>query len=106
VPRVSRVSRVPRVARVLGVFGVLGIMDNKEFGKRLEERTRKFAVRIIRLSTNYRTLLREGLLETRSRNAGLLLGQIIEKPIAPEVKRISEIRLRFVKVKPVKPFIG
>jgi four helix bundle protein len=28
------------------------IMDNKEFSKKLEERTKKFAVRIIRLSTS------------------------------------------------------
>ena len=36
-------------------FGVLGVnklkMDNKEFSKKLEERTKKFAIRIIKLST-------------------------------------------------------
>ena len=44
-PRVLRVPKVFRVPKVLSV------MNNKEFGKRLEERTRKSAVQIIRLST-------------------------------------------------------
>ncbi len=63
-------------------------MDNKEFGKELEKRTREFSVRIIHLS---RTLPNH---------------QIIEKPIEPEAKQISETRLRFVKVKPVKHNTG
>ena len=35
-------------------FGVLKVrnMENKEFGKRLEERTKAFAIRIIKLSTD------------------------------------------------------
>jgi hypothetical protein len=41
-------------------------MDNKEFAKLLERRTRDFGVRIIRLSVNYWQSLTLGTLVTRN----------------------------------------
>ncbi len=47
-------KKVLKVFKVLKVLRVLksGDMENKEFGRRLEERTKSFAIRIIKLSIN------------------------------------------------------
>jgi len=54
----------------------------------------------------YQTLLSEKLFRISFQNQEQVLGQISAKQTDREVKRILQIKLRFVKVKQVKHFIG
>jgi four helix bundle protein len=49
-------------------------MDNKEFSKRLEERTRKFAVRIIRLSASLLHTPEEMVIRNQITKSGTSIG--------------------------------
>jgi four helix bundle protein len=49
-------------------------MDNKEFSKELEKRTRKFAVRIIRLSTRLPDTPESRVVKTQITKAGTSIG--------------------------------
>ncbi len=49
-------------------------MDNKEFGKELEKRTRKFAVQIIRLSTSLPNTPEGRVIRTQITKAGTSVG--------------------------------
>jgi len=50
------------------------IMDNKEFSKELEKRTRKFAVRIIKLSTRLPDTAEARVVKTQITKAGTSIG--------------------------------
>jgi len=49
-------------------------MDNKEFAKKLEERTRKFAVRIIRLSAQLPNTPEARVVKTQITKCGTSIG--------------------------------
>ena len=49
-------------------------MDNKEFAKTLEERTRKFAIRIIKLSTELSTSSEARIIRNQITKAGTSIG--------------------------------
>jgi hypothetical protein len=69
-------------------------VDNKEFSKELEKRTKRFSVRIIRLSTTLPNTPEGRVVRNQITKAGTSIGAI------------SGARLRYVKVKPVKHSIG
>ena len=85
---------------------VISHMDNKDFSKELEKRTKKFAIKIIQLSSNLliprKVLLSEGKLQ----NPAPRLVQTTAKPIEQGAGQISKIKSKFVKLKPVKHNIG
>ena len=81
-------------------------MDNKEFSKKLESRTLKFAVSILRLSAALATTPEGLVVRNQITKSGPQLAQIIARPTGPGAGLILKIRLRSVKVKQAKPNIG
>jgi len=67
-------------------------MDNKEFSRQLEKRTRAFAVRIIRLSSELPNTPEGRVIKYQLTKAGTSVGLTIAKPIGPEVVQILIIR--------------
>jgi four helix bundle protein len=55
-------------------------MDNKEFSKELEKRTRKFAVRIIRLSTALPNTLEGRVVKNQIIKSGTSIGANYREP--------------------------
>ena len=83
-------------------------MDNREFGKNLERRTRNFGVRIIRLSSQLPNTLEALIIRGQLTKAGTSIGANYREArrTGPEAGPISKAGSRFVRVKPVKPNIG
>ena len=82
------------------------VLTNKEFSKKLERRTLKFGIDIIRLSTTLPSTSEGRVIKNKIKNQELQLVQIIGKQTVQEVRLILRIKSKFVKVKPVKPNIG
>ena len=78
----------------------------KKFAKDLENRLENLQWELFDCQQLYQIHLREESLEIRLQKLGLRLVQITEKPTDPEAARTLEIKLKYVKVKPVKPNIG
>lgn len=82
-------------------------MDNKEFAVKLEERTRKFAVRIIRLSSKLPNSPEGRVIRNQITKSGTFLSALITgRPIVPEAKQILKISFVFAKARPAKHNTG
>ena len=81
-------------------------MDNKEFSKRLEARTKKFAISIIKLSSSLPNTPEGKVIRNQITKSGSSIGANYRKQIGQEAKLIIKIKLRYVKVKRVNQFFG
>ena len=81
-------------------------MSNKEFARELEKRTRKFAVKIIRLSTDLPNTPEGRVVKYQITKSGTSVGRTIGRPIDQEAGGTLSTRLRFVKAKPARLNIG
>ena len=81
-------------------------MDNREFAKKLEERTRKFAVRIIRLSAQLPNTQEARVVRTQITKCGTSIGANYREANRARSKADLGTKSQFVKVKPAKPNIG
>ncbi len=81
-------------------------MDNKEFSKELEKRTRKFAVKIIKISAQLPNTPEGRVVERKLQKQDHQLVPITEKRIEQEVKPILEIKLESVKARPMRLNFG
>jgi hypothetical protein len=82
------------------------VKSNKEFSKNLEERPRRFGVKIVFLSSGLPIHQRQKLYGIKLPNRERLLERTTGKLIAPEERQILGAELRFVKVKRVKRNTG
>jgi hypothetical protein len=67
-------------------------MDNKEFSKLLEKRTRDFALRIIKLSAALPNTPEGREIRRQITNRELPLGRITARRTEPEAEPISKVR--------------
>jgi len=67
-------------------------MNNKEFARKLEERTRKFAVQIIKLSTKLPNSSEGRVISTQLTKAGTSIGEITGRLIGPGARRTSKTK--------------
>jgi four helix bundle protein len=81
VPKVPKVPKVPRVPRVLWIilrngkrWNKIEIMENKEFRRLLEIRTRKFAISIIRLSVTLPNSVEGKVIRNQITKSGTSIG--------------------------------
>ena len=81
-------------------------MDNKEFSKKLEARTKAFAIRIIRLSATLPNTVEGKIVRNQLTKAGTSIGANYRKQTDQEVKQILKTKLKSAKVKPAKQVIG
>jgi four helix bundle protein len=81
-------------------------MDNKEFAKELEKRTREFGVRVIHLSITLPNTPEGKVIRTQMTKSGTSVGANYREANRARSKADFETRLRFVKVKPVKHNTG
>jgi len=85
---------------------VTKVVDNKEFSKKLEKRTRKFAVRIIRLSTTLPNTPEAKVIRTQITKAGTSVGANYREANRARSKADFKNKKKYVKVKRVKHSIG
>jgi four helix bundle protein len=64
-------------------------MDNKEFGKQLEDRTKKFAINVIKLSSLLPNTPGGKVVRNQIAKAGTSVGANYERQTDREVKQIS-----------------
>ena len=81
-------------------------MDNKEFARKLEKRTKKFALQIIRLSAKLPNTPEARVVRNQITKAGTSIGANYREATEREARRILETRSIFVKAKQVKHNIG
>jgi hypothetical protein len=81
-------------------------MDNKEFSKQLENRTKKFAISVISLSASLPVSPEGKVLRNQFTKSGTSIGRITERQTVPEVKQISVIKSRFAKVSRMRQLTG
>ena len=81
-------------------------MDHKKFGKELEKRTRRFAVRIIHLSTTLPNTPEGKVIKNQITKSGTSIGANYREANRSRSKADFKTRLLFVKAKPVKHSIG
>ena len=81
-------------------------MENKEFAKKLEERTKNFAISIIKLSATLTDTIEGMVIRNQITKSGTSIRQITVKPTDQEVKWILGIRQQSVKVNQVKQDFG
>ncbi len=81
-------------------------MDNKEFAKKLEKRTRIFAVRIIKLSINLPNASEARVVKNQITKSGTSIGANYREANRSRCKADFKIKLKFVKVRLVRHSIG
>jgi four helix bundle protein len=67
-------------------------MENKEFGKKLEIRTKKFAISIIKLSAMLPSTVEGKIVSNQLTKAGTSVGANYRKQTGQVVNRISKIK--------------
>ncbi len=81
-------------------------MDNREFGKYLEERTKTFAIEIIRLSSSLPKSTESHVIRNQITKSGTSIGANYREANRSRSKADFNIKLKSLKVKPTKQFIG
>ena len=81
-------------------------MDNKEFSRNLEERTRKFAVRIIHLSITLPNTPEAKVIRNQITKSGTSIGANYREANRARSKADFKNKIKFAKAKPVKHNTG
>ena len=81
-------------------------MDNKEFARKRETRTKEFAINIIKLSASLPYDSEYKVIKNQLTKSGKTSELIIVRLTGQEVRLILPIKLEFVKARLVRPFIG
>ena len=81
-------------------------MENKEFSKKLEARTKAFAIRIIKLSANLPNTVEGKIVRNQLTKAGTSIGANYREANRSEADQILKTKLKSAKVKPAKQVIG
>jgi four helix bundle protein len=77
-------------------------LDRKEFAKNLEERSKRFAVKIIRLSMTLPNTPEGRVVRTQITKAGTSIGENYREANRARSKADLEIKSKFAKVKQVR----
>jgi hypothetical protein len=93
----SKMPKVPKMSKMNERQPVMA-RDVKKFAKELEERTRQFSLKIIRLSSTLPNTPEGRTVRTQMTKSGTSVVQITEKRIAPGAKRILGTRLLFARL--------
>ena len=81
-------------------------MENKEFSKKLEARTKAFAIRIIKLSATLPNTVEGRIVRNQLTKAGTSIGANYREANRSEADQILKTKLKSAKVKPAKQVIG
>jgi four helix bundle protein len=81
-------------------------MENKEFEKQLEKRTKVFAISIIKLSSSLPNTPEGRVIRNQLTKSGTSIGANYREANRSEVRRTSKIKSVLQKAKPVKQHIG
>jgi four helix bundle protein len=81
-------------------------MENKEFSKKLEARTKAFAIRIIKLSATLPNTVEGKIVRNQLTKAGTSIGANYREANRSEADQILKTKLKSAKVKPAKQVIG
>ena len=81
-------------------------MENKEFSKKLEARTKAFAIRIIKLSATLPNTVEGKIVRNQLTRQEPVLVQITVRQTEQEAEQILKIKLKSAKAKPAKQATG
>jgi four helix bundle protein len=89
------VTKVTRVTKVTKVFKVKSKkMENKEFSKKLEERTKTFAIKIIRLSAGLPNTVEGKIIRNQVTKSGTSIGANYREANRPRSKADFRSKIR------------